>query len=230
MHSPLEYVSDSVYTNPLIKISAGRKLADGVYHFSTLPGCGSTYGGKYFVGTCSQNCPGCYARGMLYTTMRGWTYRTEWARNDMESLFSRICNQVERILSRSNRLDLRFHVSGDFFSQEYINAVAELVKFYGVRGMRSYSYTGNECRFDFSQLINAKHFNLVRSVLPDGERNFGTVAEIEALKSKYATLKLDICPKNYIKGWDGKCGTDCRKCWVNPYMAFALHGSTPKVW
>ena len=112
---------------------------------------------------------------------------------------------------------VRIHSSGDFFSQEYIDAWARIVATFPE--IQFYSYTKVDHLFDFSNLTSLSNFNLVRSVLPCGSQNFGPKKDIIHLAKKH---KAAVCPYGLINQ-KVKCGDKCRACMTREHVVFLQH-------
>ena len=115
---------------------------------------------------------------------------------------------------------VRYHESGDFYSDDYINKCFDLaianpqISFYG--------YTKNKNALKLNVLNNV---NVIYSFIdtPIGEvRNYGTQEYCEYLRDNFGA---NICPHGYT--WDNpnyKCMIDCTECLTASNMCFVEHG------
>lgn len=115
---------------------------------------------------------------------------------------------------------VRIHVSGDFFSQEYIDRWVEICS--SVRALKLpvdfYTYTKVYDKFDFKELD--RYVNIINSITPIGI-NFGD----EAYCNRLYKRGYQICPST--QGHDVVCGghyqNSCRLCMVKKKIAFIKH-------
>ena len=115
---------------------------------------------------------------------------------------------------------VRIHSSGDFFAQIYINKWAELIARFP--NVKFYAYTKVDNLFDFSKIESLENFNLIRSILPDGSKNYGPEEEIKEKANKF---HFPICP--YRKNMDAAkmphCGGTCDICLSHKIVGFVEH-------
>ena len=119
---------------------------------------------------------------------------------------------------------VRFHESGDFYSDEYIDKCFDLavanpdIKFYG--------YTKNKNALKLNALANV---NIIYSFIDTiiGEvRNYGTQEFCEYLRDNYNTT---ICPHGYTADKENfKCMIDCQECLTCDSVCFVEHGRKAK--
>lgn len=115
---------------------------------------------------------------------------------------------------------VRYHESGDFYSDEYIDKCFELaiknpqIQFYG--------YTKNKNALKLNALANV---NVIYSMIdtPIGEvRNYGTQEYCEYLRDNYNSF---ICPHDSTWKEQGKkCMIDCQECLNCSSVCFVEHG------
>lgn len=181
----------------LISKGMNRKLSPGGIAVFNLPA------GK----TCGQVCPGCYAMKAqrLYKSAR---LKREWnlAQSKRPDFVERMVREMLHGHCRDVKI-LRFHESGDFYSQEYVDKVAEIVSMLPDRAF--YAYTKRLKDFSFKELRDLDNFNLINS-LQYGPLNYGDAAKVAAWKG----LGALVCPVQ--KGTKGiSCNVGCDLC-VNP--------------
>lgn len=119
---------------------------------------------------------------------------------------------------------VRFHESGDFYSEEYIDKCFELalvnpqIKFYG--------YTKNKSALRLNALENV---NIIYSMIDTviGEvRNYGSQEYCEYLQDNYNAF---ICPHDSTWHAEGKkCMIDCQECLTKDSVCFVEHGNRAK--
>lgn len=166
--------------------------------------------------SCAATCYALKSQRMYANTLLKRSLNTFLAMNDIDFLFECIENQIKH----SRKRVVRIHSSGDFFSQYYINKWAELIaKFPHVR---FYAYTKVDRIFDFSTIEKLANFNLVRSILPDGSKNYGPEEEI---KEKARKFDFPVCPyrKNMTAENMPHCGGSCEICLHSPVVGFVEH-------
>ena len=166
--------------------------------------------------SCAASCYALKAQRMYANTLLKRSLNTWLAMQDLDFLFQCIENQIRN----SRKTVVRIHSSGDFFAQIYINKWAELIaKFPNIR---FYAYTKVDHIFDFSKIENLENFNLIRSILPDGSKNYGPEEEIKAKARKF---NFPVCP--YRKGMNAEnmphCGGTCEICLNSPIVGFVEH-------
>ena len=146
------------------------------------------------------------------------------AKNQPQIFEDSINNQLAKIRkggfkSKGENI-VRIHSSGDFMNQDYLNRWARIVK--QNPDFQFYAYTKQDKRLDFTPLTDNTNFNLVKSLLPNGEINFGK--DIEKLNRHAKEFGIpEICPATM--GSDVKCGGKggCKNCLTSPYMVFKEH-------
>jgi len=110
---------------------------------------------------------------------------------------------------------VRVHEAGDFYSKEYADKWIEIAK--RIPELQFYTYTKAPENVDWDRL--PANFNVVVSILPDGEMNFGHHDEMNRLSKKYG---VPICPYKRVKK-PFKCMKHCRACANNQYVLFDIH-------
>lgn len=165
------------------------------------------------------NCKGCakdcYALGPYHRwpdVKAAWDRNFELAKAD--NFKADVIGQIKR--SRTCKA-VRIHVAGDFFSQEYINTWAEIVKTCPEK--RFYGYTKVMHMFDFETLVNLPNMNLINSIARDGKINFGDETRVKELQD----MGYRVCPAT-IPGNDVVCGGDgCTLCQEYDKVCFHIH-------
>lgn len=115
---------------------------------------------------------------------------------------------------------VRFHESGDFYSDEYIDKCFDLAV--ANPNIFFFGYTKNKNALKLNVLANV---NIIYSLIktPQGElRNYGTVEYCEYLRDTY---NVPICPHGYTADKDNfKCMIDCQECKHYDSVCFVEHG------
>lgn len=203
----------------------GNKKIGNVWHFSTLPGSKeysvtlASGENVTMCGTCAGNCENGYCmvgRYVMASVQNSLANKTVLARDYMEFLNRAIRAQITADKIKA----LRIHVTGDFFSREYLNMWIDIVRdFPGVTFWTYTKETAAETAFD--QFENA---NIVKSNIPGIGYNFGHIDYVIAI---YNMLK-DMGKSVYIC----RCGTDdmqhcdkCTACAKCEYVLFGEHGT-----
>ena len=191
-------------THGTLTFSLGnRKLASNILIFNLLAGT---------KGSCIVDCPGCYSKKAerLYPGVakaREENFRIVKEDPDI------ISQAVPAIVAKYKKhiSTIRIHESGDMFSQEYAQAwdvtAGQLRIEYGIK---TYTYTKTDIR-----LYNV---NVVESILPTGEFNFGRKVWVE---EKAQELNAPVCPATKEK--DITCGKDCILCIDHKTVLFVAH-------
>jgi hypothetical protein len=166
---------------------------------------------------CSDCKDTCYALGPY---SRWKNVKNAWDKNFNESMGGDFVEKINNQLSRSKDVKVvRIHVSGDFYSQKYIDKWFEIMSMFPA--IKFYTYTKVMNMFDFSKLLNLKNFNLINSICPDGNKNYGNKERIVYLES----LGYITCPATTEHGLDSSisCGRNCKICFSNSKVAFYYH-------
>jgi len=193
--------------------------------------------------TCACHCPGCYAvnsctkkfNGQGKQTAESWYKFTFLAKYYPDLYFM----QVDRELAKSKAEECRWHVSGDFISNDDIIRCINTFRKYP--HIRFYTYTKRE-ETEMPALAELKmlaNVNIVDS-MPCGMINYGNDEYLAKLAKKVKTetgKTLVICKcgtsieKEFNKahskknGGDGKkyCGGLCKACAYCEFVAFKQH-------
>lgn len=173
-------------------------------------------------GTCNRLCPDCYAcngRYKMPSNKNANAWRTFAARYHQDWLKNTIICQINWG-KRGKALSLiRVHISGDFFSTEYIQMWIEIEE--ACLDTRFWAYTKNEeAEISFDAL---ERFNIIRSLIPSVGMNYGKCAHIIEAYEKLTAMgiKTHICRCAIDK--EQHCD-NCKACSELMYVLFLLHG------
>ena len=114
----------------------------------------------------------------------------------------------------------RIHVSGDFYSQEYVDAWHEVIEH--MHNMMFYTYTKAMEHFMLAHLIIKENINIIDSIAHDGLPNFGPPLRVYELQQQ----GYHICPASNPANKDKLvCGLECTHCHIkgNEKVAFYKH-------
>lgn len=176
------------------------------------------------IATC-PNCATC--AGSCYATLRyGDTTHVQprWDKNLAMTMREDFVEMATRELKYKGTTIVRYHESGDFYSEQYIDKCMELaianpqVFFYG--------YTKVKSALRLNALTNV---NVIYSLIetPIGEiRNYGTKEYCEMLEKDYDYF---VCPHD--KTWKEKglsCMGTCEECKTRDKVCFEIHGREAK--
>lgn len=166
--------------------------------------------------SCKSTCYALKSQRQYIDTLLKRSVNTYLAKYDIPTLKDIIITQ----LKRTTKKIIRIHSSGDFLSQTYLDMWTEIASMFPKK--RFYSYTKVDHILDFSAFESLSNVNVVRSLLPDGTKNYGLE---EYVKIKARELNAPICP--YRKGMDEDtmphCGKSCNVCLNSPYVLFVQH-------
>ena len=203
--------------SPVLKDGNG-KTGESVKTFSLLAGMREYFSAIYgnVCGTCSHNCPGCYAMTGRYNcdnVVDSNAANTLLAQYHIDFLNRAIRAQLDTLPG----VAVRIHAAGDFFSNEYAEMWRGIVRDYP--NNEFWTYTKAEYEDLFNGLENG---NIVKSIIPGYGFNFGT---IEYILRGYLELvargeKPYICRCTFDK--DQHC-ENCRGCLDNLFVLFAKH-------
>lgn len=147
---------------------------------------------------CGMLCKGCYAikeQNRWPSVVVGRERRLEAAKQ--EDFAVKI--QAELDKKRVRPKYFRVHASGDFFSQEYVDAWTLIAQ--QNTDIVFYAYTKRKHSWDFTSLESLDNFILINS-LQTGKINYGPADK--------APKDAFICPD--VKGAEVRCGIDCTYC------------------
>jgi hypothetical protein len=186
-----------------ITIGLGNlKLSDKVAIFN-LPA------GKEY--TCRQDCPGCYAK----KAQKNYPTVLPCRIKNLESTWHEsFVDQFVSLIEKSGVDICRFHESGDIYNDAYaakIEAIAARLP-----RVKFYLYTKTHYR--------PRGINVVESILPDGELNYGPMPYALSLSKKY---RAPICPITMLAARkvknSYKCGDHCKACQTRDKVIFVIH-------
>lgn len=201
---------------PTITMSLGNGKLDRSVLIFNLPS----------VITCPNNdlCKNeCYARKAekLYPTVL--PCRNEnWESAKLDNFEQRMLKIIHKAVIKHNVKAVRVHESGDFYSQEYADKwqrIAQTCKGYLGKDLVFYAYTKSPYR-------PLQGFNIVESILPDGNINFADKKTVYKLSKKH---KAKVCPYGLAYKGHKKlknkiiCGRDCKACMNYKYVVFVKH-------
>lgn len=150
--------------------------------------------------TCGRVCPGCYAikeQTRWPSVVLGRNRRLEASKD--ESFAAKMSAEINKKKTRPKYF--RVHASGDFYSQDYINAWETIAKEHP--DIIFYAYTKRKRKFSFAALQQLTNFIVIDS-LQYKRLNYGPADQ--APEGSY------ICPD--VKGADVSCGVSCTYCMV----------------
>lgn len=162
---------------------------------------------------CRVQCDRCYARK---AEIRFPATLAARRRNYEASLnIARFTNDMVVEINRSGNSLMRIHESGDFYSQEYVNAWAFIVSW--CHTVKFYAYTKRYDEPWFEYIKTLPNFNLINSITPLGY-NYGTEEYCNKLVEEYG---YTLCPCR--KGVKVVCMKDCNECLTNDKVCFIQH-------
>jgi len=144
---------------------------------------------------CKTLCRGCYAVRM----QRFKTTRNAWERNykiSQSPNFVKIATAELIILFHKGITVIRIHVSGEFYSQEYVNKWAQIASKFPQGTF--YGFTKNPHKLDLSPLKKLKNV-----IIHEQTDNYES---LERFKSQH--LHYKVCPMPPDNG----CGSLCKWC------------------
>lgn len=203
---PVEYYGETVYMSDPLTFG-NSKLGKSIAIFDLLA--------VHSCLNCKSCAKGCYAlkaQRQYPTVFDKRAINTYLARENISMLRALIVAS----LMLNNPKFVRIHSSGDFLSQAYVNMWAEIAALFPT--IRFYTYTKVKGIFDFSKAERV--INIIESVLPDGDINFGS---LEYVKEKSAKFGIPICPVGVTEGKDFKCGESCTLCMNHKQVLFLQH-------
>jgi hypothetical protein len=156
--------------------------------------------------TCISDCPGCYAKK---AQNRYPTVLSRRIRNFESSRLDSFVSDFLEALDRSKAKICRFHESGDIYSQEYSDKLAEIAALRSDVAFFAYTHT------DF----RPAGVNVVKSILPNGDLNYGPLEWVKVMSKRFS---IPVCPVT-LKVSVAKCGTTCKMCLSKPAMLFVKH-------
>jgi Gene product 88 len=159
---------------------------------------------------CAVQCPGCYARRPELFRPNVLPARERNLAATKEPDF--VARMVDEIHCAKIGT-FRFHESGDFYSQSYVESWERIAAW--LPGVKFYGYTKAN-HLDFYQFEMLPNVNLIRSVTPIGP-NYGDAEHVARLQE----MGYFLCPCK--KGSKTICMLDCRACLDNLKVCFLQH-------
>lgn len=174
-------------------------------------------------GTCPlqcEHCYGCNGRYAMASVYNSIAWKTVAARQHMDWLENAITAQINWGKYGKPLDFVRVHITGDFFSEEYI-AMWKRIKA-NCPTTRMWAYTKNpvaENAFD-----DVEGFNIVKSLVPGFGLNYGHCDHVMEMyhSLKSAGIETHIC-RCAVDG-EQHCDT-CRACQDLKHVLFLEHGS-----
>lgn len=214
------------YVIPFLLVKGNEKIGSKVWHFSTLAT-------NKCCGTCFQTCKdkdgkvtcyGCYGHYNFQSVKDSLARKTWIVRNDLDYFV----NEIIREINVKKVKYCRIHVTGDFFSKEYVLAWVKIAT--ACQDTKFWTYTKSFGHgFDDSlELLNSlSNVNIVRSVIDGCGYNYGHCDHLLDIYYKLISQgeKPYICPCGYHD--DTHC-SDCHGCTDNKYVLFVEHSTDYK--
>lgn len=167
---------------------------------------------------CKDCAASCYARKaekvypqVLPCRERNWTACEE--ENFIPDMVALI-KDTQRKAKKNKPRAVRIHESGDFYSKDYAERWAEIAR--QCPDITFYGYT--KAPWNLPEDI-PDNMNIVESVMPGGEVNFGSKEKVIRMSKQYGAA---ICPYGKAKK-AFKCGTDCQACLKRSRVVFIEH-------
>lgn len=166
--------------------------------------------------TCKDTCYAIKAQRQYINVLMKMSLNTYLARYYLPILHNSLRSQ----LHNTNKRIVRIHSSGDFINQSYVNMWTELAEEF--THIKFYSYTKVENLMDFTNFESLPNTNIVRSILPNGKPNYGTLQDMLIMAKE---LHCPICA--YRKGMSQDamphCGKNCTACMDHKHVLFIQH-------
>ncbi|MCP4341307.1 MAG: hypothetical protein GY799_21080 [Desulfobulbaceae bacterium] len=199
-----------IFVSPFL-VKGNAKLDKGILIFDLLAvgSCGNC-------STCEKSCYALKSQIQYTGTYNKRAVNTFMVKHEIENLELSIHRQLEK----STEKIVRVHSSGDFMTQGEVDMWGKLAWLH--HDKKFYAYTKMDKILDFSKLIELENFNIINSILKNGEKNYGTMSDFRQAKLENPGLKLcsyGIGPKNKM----AHCGTTCKKCLKYDRMYFIEH-------
>ena len=195
-HSQVQETEEETMKEVLISKGMNRKLKKGGIAVFNLP-AGLTCGGPV--------CPGCYAMKAqrMYKSAREkrlWNFNHA----NMPDFVSRISTELASGHCKAIKI-LRWHESGDFYSQAYVDKVTQVVA--NLPDRVFYAYTKRLKDWDFTCLKARPNMILINSA-QFGPVNYGDAVQVEAWRAAGAL----VCPAGGGAGQVISCNNGCNLC------------------
>lgn len=167
---------------------------------------------------CSDCWKKCYARKAekMYPSVLPCRERNYQA-SLKEDFVSNMVYLIRKTLKNAKKYKpkaIRIHESGDFYSREYAEKWKEIAKTFPELTFYGYTKAPENLPEDMPE-----NMNIVHSILPKGEINFGSKEKVFRLAKKY---HAKICPYGLSKK-KFTCGKHCQACMKNSFVVFLEH-------
>jgi len=168
---------------------------------------------------CADCAASCYARKAekVYPQVLPCRERNYQATQDLEQFKRDMVALIKRTQKTSKKHTpsaVRIHESGDFYSKEYAEAWAAIA-----RECPELTFYGHTKAPENLPEDIPENMNIVESILPNGEVNFGSKEKVLRMSKEYGAA---ICPYGKAKK-AFKCGTDCKACMRRSRVVFIEH-------
>lgn len=177
-----------------------------VYSHTPIKGC-------LDCSSCASTCYAVKSYRQYPNVKTAWDRNLDFAKNDLSTMASHLYKQ----LKHTRQKVVRIHSSGDFISQAYVDMWADLIETFS--HIKFYTYSKSTHRFDFSKLESLSNFNMVNSILPDGNKNYGS---LEYCKEAQRNFNSFICPAT-VKDSKVTCNNGCDYCIHSKNVVFIEH-------
>lgn len=164
---------------------------------------------------CAQCKDTCYARKAYrqYPNVK-----TAWDRNFSMAKDGSFVPAIVRQLQKARSCNVvRLHVSGDFFSKEYISNWETIIKQFPAVTFYTYTKVSHIFPEELARLSSLPNMNIVHSIAEDGRLNYGKEDRISELE-KMGYVACPVTKTNKIV-----CGKDCKICLTESKVCFHIH-------
>ena len=162
-------------------------------------------------------CTGCKDTCYAIRPYKRWpNVKIAWDRNFALAKENKHMEPIVKQLMHSKCTVVRIHVSGDFFSQKYIDSWVSIAEQFP--NIKFYSYSKTIEIFDFNELCALPNVNIINSICPDDGNNYGSKERINMLHEKWGYA---ICPA--VENKAVKCGKTCKICHTHDKVCFLEH-------
>lgn len=152
--------------------------------------------------TC-KGCNGCEHYCYAMKSLRYPSTQNAWASNTKltESKYF-VGMMIQELSKLPEGATFRIHQSGDFYSQQYINAWVEIVD--EMEHIDFYFYTKAYKEFDFSELNNRENVSSIASVDDENIEDIDNFDKVATVSDVYSNCGQQT------KGLE--CGVTCKQC------------------
>ena len=176
-----------------------------VYSHTPIKGC-------LDCSTCFSTCYAVKSYKQYPSVKKAWDRNLDLARNDISEFITKTTLE----LLKTKKSVVRIHSSGDFISQEYVEAWYLIAREFPL--IQFYTYTKSYNRFDFSNLESLSNVNIILSFIGD-KLNYGDFAHCNDLVTNHGAF---LCPSTN-RGEGVTCGNGCDYCFTNKNVCFLIH-------